>query len=378
MRQGLCAIAVLVVTVVEAQAQCWIRSNNGNFGPNVNSMLVQVDAGTQHYPQTNQPGGGGTFHYGAYCSPSVIESRVWVDGRSGNGETQCWGHQDNPSAAQYAHNVCGAYSGGNWAYVEMRYYHPTFLQGCWGGTSQHFTWIGSSAWWVDRGTPGRCYSVEAANTDTCVFLYGGDYFWNNNTCEWYAGSPILLPMRGEALDWADYRLSGATTGVEFDIDGDGDKERIGWTAPGSNLAFLWVDRNGNGVPDNGTELFGNHTLPGAREGFAALVQMAQREGDDRVHAVDANDPLYDRLMLWEDRNHDGVGQSSELSKFGDVYASIGTGYFGVNYSDVFGNTALYEGWAERRTKPGRLDRAQSAQEHQGRLVKVYDVFFAMQ
>ena len=56
-----------------------------------------------------------------------------------------------------------------------------------------------------------------------------------------------------------FQLVSADKGVTFDIDGAGAGARIGWTASSSDDSFLFLDRNRNGVVDNGLELLGNGT-----------------------------------------------------------------------------------------------------------------------
>ncbi len=59
-----------------------------------------------------------------------------------------------------------------------------------------------------------------------------------------------------------YKLTSVENGVSFDIDADGTPQQTAWTAPEDDSAFLAIDRNGNGTIDDGSELFGDHTLPG--------------------------------------------------------------------------------------------------------------------
>ena len=49
------------------------------------------------------------------------------------------------------------------------------------------------------------------------------------------------------------------------MDNNGFKEATGWIS--KDDAFLAYDRNGNGKIDNGSELFGNHTISNTIYGY---------------------------------------------------------------------------------------------------------------
>ena len=88
---------------------------------------------------------------------------------------------------------------------------------------------------------------------------------------------IVLPADGRAIPRIAYKLTGPSRGVQFDVDGDGAKEQTAWTAADSHLAFLALDRNGNGVIDSGKELFGSNTIPSStptyrNRGLEALLR----------------------------------------------------------------------------------------------------------
>ncbi|MEY4064897.1 MAG: hypothetical protein RIR26_1105 [Pseudomonadota bacterium] len=122
-------------------------------------------------------------------------------------------------------------------------------------------------------------------------------------------SPLVLDFSGRPF----IRTQALTqSGVEFDLDADGQSEQTGWI-DGSSAAFLVLDINGNGRIDNGSEMFGEATrIAGAKknapEGFAALTQY-DLNGD---HKIDARDAIYGKLQLWFDRNGNGVTDAGEL------------------------------------------------------------------
>ncbi|NOT83336.1 MAG: hypothetical protein HOP02_00850 [Methylococcaceae bacterium] len=103
----------------------------------------------------------------------------------------------------------------------------------------------------------------------------------------------------------------ASNPIYFDHDVNGAKEGTGWVLPDDGLLVL--DRNGNGLIDNGTELFGDHTPltagGNAVDGFAALAP----EDSNLNGKIDAGDTNFNNLRVWRDLNQDGISQPNELS-----------------------------------------------------------------
>ncbi|MDH2496880.1 hypothetical protein QDR31_17570, partial [Acinetobacter baumannii] len=119
--------------------------------------------------------------------------------------------------------------------------------------------------------------------------------------------PVVLDLDGDGIETI---AANKWAGVLFDHDNDGIRTSTGWV--GSDDGILVLDRNGDGVINDGSELFGDSvTLKDgsqASNGYAALAEF-DSNGDGKVNAEDTN---FEQLKVWRDLNQDGVSQTNEL------------------------------------------------------------------
>lgn len=153
-------------------------------------------------------------------------------------------------------------------------------------------------------------------------------------------SPILIDVAGDG-----FRVTSWVDGVEFSPSRGFRPSDRAWTEANSDDAWLVLDRNGDGVINDGSEMFGNATPQPPpsdgtlRNGFLALAQY----DDDRNDTLDARDPVFSELRLWQDMDHDGVSQPIEMHTLPELgVAGLSLAYTEAREADQHGNSFRYK------------------------------------
>ena len=121
--------------------------------------------------------------------------------------------------------------------------------------------------------------------------------------------PLVISMDGELPELDKLNFN-------FDIDMDGKSDQISMLQKGSG--FLALDKNENGVIDDGFELFGTQN----GNGFADL----KRYDLDNNNWIDENDDIFDKLRIWNKTE-----EQDELIALGE--SGVGAIYLGQAKGD---------------------------------------------
>ena len=162
-----------------------------------------------------------------------------------------------------------------------------------------------------------------------------DWLGLNREGQHYFYDPLVLDLDGDGIETIAHNKSN---GAFFDNDSDGLKVATGWVK--SDDGLLVFDRNGDGVINDGTEVFGDNTQlengEKALHGFEALADLdSNKDGK-----IDKNDKLFDHLKIWRDLNHDGISQEGELFNLKDLeIKSLNLAYQDTNQT-LNGNNLL--------------------------------------
>ena len=126
--------------------------------------------------------------------------------------------------------------------------------------------------------------------------------------------PLVVNFGGNAAELTDQKF-------EFDLDSDGEAENVSFLK--SNSGFLAFDRNGDGVINDGSELFG----PTTGDGFAELAEYDQ----DGNNFIDEGDAVYNSLGIYN-KNASGADVLTRLSdtNVGAIYLDRASTEFSLN------------------------------------------------
>lgn len=202
----------------------------------------------------------------------------------------------------------------------------------------------STGCYTSLGLFGGSFCDRSTAFKNKCYQYSGDYnatYCLCTGCDVCGGSPILIDVNGDG-----FAMTDVTGGVSFDLNGNGTRDPLSWTAPNTDDAWLALDRNGNGMIENGQELFGDLTpQPAAplKNGFLALAEFNKSQNGGNGDAViDKNDAVFEQLRLWQDRNHNGISESGELQKLQSVgLHAIELEYKMSTQIDSYGNEFKY-------------------------------------
>lgn len=117
-----------------------------------------------------------------------------------------------------------------------------------------------------------------------------------------AGDALIDPL---VINYAGPAAELTTDRFEFDLDADGVVEKIPFLKSGSG--FLALDKNEDGIINDGSELFG----PQTGNGFAEL----EAYDEDGNQWIDEGDAVYDQLRIWT-KDAEGKDQLTGLKQAG--------------------------------------------------------------
>ena len=104
------------------------------------------------------------------------------------------------------------------------------------------------------------------------------------SCSWIQNpslDPLVINLEGDVADVSDQKFF-------FDLDQDGEDEYISKLAKGSG--FLALDKNNDGIINDGSELFGTKS----GDGFGDLALY----DEDGNGWIDEADEIFDKLRIW--------------------------------------------------------------------------------
>lgn len=118
-------------------------------------------------------------------------------------------------------------------------------------------------------------------------------------------SPLVIDFARKGVLFSDEKKR-----VRFELTEDAAPTH--WIANPEDVAFLALDRNQNGVIDNGQELFGDITISPNGERVSDGYEALSVYDDNKDKQINFRDQVFSKLLLWNDLNMNGVSEANEL------------------------------------------------------------------
>lgn len=196
----------------------------------------------------------------------------------------------------------GAWGGGSTSYIvngyQSRYYHME-------EENTTFSTVGTV-----KTADGRelSFNLELGMSRRFEQYYEENYVTSVKTFH----DPLVINLDTNVAQVSDQKFF-------FDLDCDGEEEELSSLQAGSG--FLALDLNGDGVINDGSELFGSKS----GNGFADLA----KHDVDGNGWIDENDPIWEKLLIWT-KDEDGKDKLYHLSDLG--VGAIGLGNVNTQFA----------------------------------------------
>ncbi|MCB8822880.1 DUF4214 domain-containing protein [Microvirga rosea] len=174
--------------------------------------------------------------------------------------------------------------------------------------------------------------------------------YDNGTWAYYV-APITVDLDGDGIELLD----GRTSGVTFDWDGDGKREKTAWASAKDGFLVIDLAADGSagadGVIDQKKEIAFTNWAQWTSSDLEALRQAFDSNGDG---VLDAKDERWGEFRIWQDKNQNGISEAGELRtldqwgiKSIDLQADSSTPQNFPDGSMISGTAAIT--WADGRT-----------------------------
>jgi hypothetical protein len=116
--------------------------------------------------------------------------------------------------------------------------------------------------------------------------------------------PAVVDIDGDGIETTNVK-----DGAYFDHDGNGFAEQTGGIAPDDGL--LVMDRNGDGIINDGKELFGDQTILSNGQRATNAFEALREQDSNADGKIDVNDAAFNQIKVWQDIDGDGYKRQAK-------------------------------------------------------------------